>query len=465
MPSTERRQRQIDTKLPATGGGAILDGGGAEPAGPGIPTPGAPQQVRILSTTLLYSAVTPQAAATVVWLPPSGAAPDEYVVQWATDASFTAPTSRLAGRGQVSMGLDGLPVNTTVYVRVAARANRVQGAWSDTASATTPEDTTTPDPPTSVNWTWQRTGDLLITWTNATSRNLRDVEIKVWDGAGKGTLYTTAYLAATAYTWSLAENLRATSNSPDAAVYIELRSRSWGGYYSTAAVPSSQPSKAAPATPSGLSVDFAGPDAVFTWTAAADALAWTITIDGTAYPAATAAYTYTYSQNQIQHSGSADPALTYSIVAHDGLGQSSTALTGTATNAAPDPTTISASGAFSVVGFAITASAARDLRDYRVRVYKDAVLVDTIYTRETDLIYAAQSGSGDYTADVTVYDLFGQASTASAQSGAATLEDQAAFAASLRAGARYRDSPGTSADTLKAALADGNRSSGGVSYS
>lgn len=469
MPSTERRQRRIDAKLARTGGGAAgIAESGDEIAPPSIPVPRAPTNLTVTSTFLIFSAVTPTAGANLSWNAPSPE-PDSYLIQWATSSSFTSPAARPVSGRQVTAGVDGLPVNTTVYVRIAAVTRGVQGAWSNTASTTTPNDTTPPAAPTSLSTSWSGlTGDLTISWTNPSSVNLRDVRLRIYS-AEAGTLYREVYSTTGRYTWTRGQHFADVGSAYDPSVYIVLTARSWSGVFSATDLTGTA-TLAAPSTPSGLTSSWAsdtgtaGANCLITWTAAAGVERYRLTIDGTARDVIGGRYDYSFAQNQAEHSGTADPVLSLSLVAVDALGQTSSAATGTATNAAPPATTISAYGAFSQVTLTIGASTAADIKDYRVRVYKDSSLVQTVYFSDTRPSYAVENGDGSYTFDVAARDMFLQVGTASSQTAAVALEDIGAFIDSLRSGAVYSDSQSTDPETLYDAYTDDNRSSGGVSY-
>lgn len=435
------------------------------PDPPALPAIPAPEDLD-LDSTLSRSAVTPSAIVSATWEPALGTNPQFYDVQWSTSSDF--PTSSTSGTrtSLCSLAIDGLRTGITYYVRVAAWYSAVRSDFCEAVSETTPTDTTPPDAPDDAAWTWQDTGDLVVTWTEPGNANLRDIEIRVWDSAAKGTLYTVAYSSTGIYTWTLTENLKATSGAPDAAVYIELKSRSWGGYLSVAVTPATQPTKAAPSAPAGLTTSWdsdagtAGPDCLIAWTASAGATRYTLTIDGVARTQTGTRYTYTLDTNRAEHSGTPDKALTVSVVAIDALGQTSSASTTTATNVAPptpDAPTITAG--FSAMQIALTASTAADIDSYRLRITKDTLVHETITTSSLVTLYKA-TGAGAYAVYVTAVDGFGQVGTESA-AGSATLD--ALTIEQLRSEADYTDSDSNTPATL-AVLKDG-ATGAGVTYS
>jgi hypothetical protein len=469
MPSTERRPRRIDIKLPPSGGGTTAQAATAEPVPPSIPTPPSPSGLVVVSTHLLYSAVSPGAAAVLSWYAPAGLTPDSYVVQWALDSGFTTPTTRPTSGAATTAGVDGLPVATVVYFRVAAVVRGVQGNWSNTASDTTPADTTAPAAPTSFGYVWSGlTGDLTITWTNPTSANFRDVRVRIYASNG-GTLLREVYAAGGLYVWTRGQHYSDTSNVPDPAVYVTLTARSWGGVFSATDLTGS-PTLAVPAAPAGLTTSWAaddgtaGPDLLVTWTRA-DVADYELTLNSTARRTGGAArYLLTFAQNQAENAGTADPSIAVSLKAVDALGQQSAASALTATNAAPPAAMLGAVFAgTSTVGLTITPSTAKDLLDYQVRVYKSAVLVDTVYTPDARPTVTIEDGSGSYTFDVAARDMFLQVGTASATSAAVALIDWDEFVTNLRAGLIYTDSIGTASASL-VGLKDGDRTTNVISY-
>lgn len=470
MPSLDRKVRAIDKPAATGGGGGIISDGGGTGIGPAVPAPTAPQGLALGTPYLLHSALGARAGVNATWRAPAGLIPDSYLIQWAFDSGFTAPTSRAVAKGQTSAAIDDLPVAMAVYVRVAAVIRGVQGAWSNVATATTPGDTVAPSAPTSPGYIWRGdTGNLYLSCTPPTEANYRDVRWRIYDASG-GTLLHTYYSADGRATWTLAEHAVDTSGVYDAAVYAVADARNWSDAYSSSVAIS--PTLATPSTPSGLSSTWAsdtgvaGPDLTTLWTLDPNVAGYRLTLDGTARDVGLVnRHTYTLATNAAEHAGTPDPAISVSLVAVDALGQISSAATLGATNAAPPATTISAAGAFSTFSLTIAASAAADLQDYRVRAYLNGSGTPsaTIYTKELLLLYEPPS-TGSWRFDVSPRDVFGQHGTASALSTAASTTSMAAFVQDLRREIVYSDSLGTNADTLEAALADDVTGSGGIAY-
>jgi hypothetical protein len=567
MAALDTPTRRIDQPRDPVGGASVLATGGAL-ASPAIPLPPAPTNLAVINTALARSAVTPFAIANVRWLPRPGVPVGGYVLQWATDSGFTTPTRLDFPADKVDGAVPNLPCGVTVWLRIATIAPAgLVGQFGSAISTLTPSDTTPPAAPGSPAAVFLDSGALRVSWVKPSSPNFRAVEIRIFNSAAKTVEYDLiAEADGTVYDWPAARNRQQTvgspDGSPDTAVYVELRSLSWGGVYSAAV--SASATSARPANVSGVTATWDGATGTcrFKWNVVSGAVGYTLTIDGQprsvpvndyeytltlnrqehsgtpdaalswsivavnaldqvsltattgtatlARPATPSGvthswasdpgtadedwsidcdvisgvvkrvltidgiardlpvsgrFTYPFALNGQEHGGVADPSLAWSLVWVDALGQTSTTpASGTATNVAPPATTITAAGFFFTAVLEISSSAALDLRDYRVRVYRNAALVRTFFTVEAKVIYQAEDGDGGYTFDVTVYDRFGQASTSSAQTATQSVRDQAAYIAELREEAIYSDSVGNSGVTLKAALADDVTASGGVAY-
>ncbi len=465
-----RPQRRLDGKDGVTlGGGGIIETGGGAPS-PGIVILTAPQSFTIVSTALAASLLVPKAIANTTWKRPLAPGPvGSYLIQWSLSSSFTTPTGIPVPGTQTSAAIGDLPCGLTVYFRIAAiAAGGVQGAWSATVSILTPSDTTPPAAPTSLTTAWSGlTGDLDIRWTNPTSANFAYVRIQIYASNG-GALLRTEKSVTGRYVWSRAQQYADTAGAYDPSVYLVLTSVSVGGILSATTLTGTA-TLSVPGTPSGLTTNWASDtgtaaaDCLITWTASAGVALYRLSIDGVAHDVVGGRYLYTFDNNRAEHSGTPDAALSLSLVAVDALGQSSTAATTTATNAAPPATTISAFGAFTMVSLTIGASAAQDFDAYRVRVYVASVLERTLWVTAPNTTYAVEDGNGNYTFDVAVRDKFGQIGTASSQTAPVELVDQTEFIADLRAGMSYRDSIPTTPATLDG-LKDDDTSTNVVTY-
>ena len=198
------------------------------------------------------------------------------------------------------------------------------------------------------------------------------------------------------------------------------------------------------------------------WTIGLDAIYWRLSVDGASYQTATANFEYGLDRNRSDHASIPDPSLSLSVVAVDGLGQTSlVATTAVATNAKPPTTSVVLSPGFNTIIPVIAASAAADFKTYLLRIVKDGTTVKTDRTLEVAQLYdVSPFGSGSYQVGVVVIDAFEQASTETLSSAAIieplTLTD-------LRIDASYEDDLGTSTTALDA-LKDANNTSGGPNY-
>lgn len=469
MAGKQRIQRYIDQQPAARFGAATADVT-EDLAPPAIPSLDTVEDLA-LDSFLQRSAGTPFALISATWSQPDGTEPQRYAVQWSTDSDFPSDNTGGFDAPYPSCSIENLKTNTLYYVRVAAVYRTIQGPWCDAVSITTENDTVPPSQPTSISWDWQADGDLLIRFTPASEDNYRDTEIRIWNDSGKGVLYTTGYAAPGFFVWPLAEQRRAQSNPSvlDAAVYIELRSRNWVEYYSSAVTPASQPSKAAPSAPAGLTSSWAGDtgtagaDCVISWTANTLIRRWVLTIDGVDRDVSGNKYTYTLDANTSEHSGTPDPTLSVSLVGYDALGQVSPSSSISPTNAAPaapSSVTIAAGGPSNLV-IDIGGTTSPDFRDYTVRILRDSSPVETLTTTEP-FFMRSMTVPGTYQVGVKANDMFGQPSASETMSSAVVLDF--ITIERLRADTQYSDSAGTAAATLDG-LKDGNTASTVVSYS
>lgn len=471
--------RRIDAQPERPFGVAGADSDGASgfpqaatPVQPTIPAP----TLLSLTASLLQSAVTPSAQIAAVWSNLETYATETYRVQVATDAGFTNLVGTWAtGQNQSSAVVGPLKISTTYYVRVQTIVTNSNSGWSNVLSTTTGADTTAPAAPSSQAGAFAGPGDFVITWANPASANFRDVEITIYESASKVTLYATIYDATQRYVWPAAANLAATSGAGDVSLYAELRSRSWGGVFS-AAVNTGLITKAAPATPGTIAQSWsgdtgaAGADWTISWAAQADAAYYLLNINALgARRVYGNTYTYTLDKN-IADNTTADPTLSYSLIAVDGLNQSSTAATGTATNAAPAaPTVALAGGAMSLLVATVTTAGAADFAAWEFVWKRDGSTVRTLESRASEQQYelgaAGDSGAHSWTVVVRQKDVFGQYSSTTTSSAVVLDTLTIDF---LRGGLSYSDSDGNtftppSSGTL-AVLKDGITASGGVTY-
>jgi hypothetical protein len=468
MPRKIDRAREIDKRLDT----AIAGGEGVGPptpptVGPAVPSLPAPTGLTVAANVLQFSAVTPLALVSLTWSAPPGVPIASYVVEAATNSTFTTGLVRRTAYS-ASASLE-LPTGTLYYFRVAGFTAHASSPYSASASATTATDTTAPGLPTSLAAAFNAAGDLEISWVNPTSANFQSVEVSIYADSGFTTLLYRTYDATQRVLWSASQNRQAGSGTPDPALFVRLASRSQAGVLSAFVSPGTQPVKAVPANVASLTQSWSGDagtasaDLLITWAAASGAAFYRLTLDGVARDVFGTRYVYTFDQNAAEHSGTADAAISISIVGVDGLDQvSGTATTATATNAAPAaPASVTMTGFFTAIGIVVSATLPIDARTLRYRLIQTSpsasdITWDSLSTFQTRELSAAAT----YQVGVRVVDVFGQTSGETLSS--ATAID-ALTLADLRSEAIYTDSAGTSASGL-AVMKDGTLGSGGISY-
>jgi hypothetical protein len=459
--------RRIDLPAPVEGGGSQLLSAANEQLPAPIAPLNRPEGLTITGTGVGQSAVTPVSFANLSWNAGPGTPPRAlYEVQQAHDSGFT-----LAVKGgttsRTSASMDGIPGQLTYY-RVRASLDGNPSGWSNVVSTTLPQDTAAPGPPTGVTAVFAADGTLEVRATPPSSANYKHMRVEVRNAANTAELDRDIFTAGV-WRWPPARNrLQSGGSTYATSVTVRVYAVSWGNIDSTLVTVTAV--SAAPLTPTGLThtwvsdTGVAGADLTITHVVVVG-LSYFLSIDGVERPIPPGRYLYPFGQNVSEHAGVPDPVLALSLVAENGLGQRSlVAASATATNVAPPATSITVFAGFSSVGLTITPSAALDVKDYRVRVYRSAILVRTVFFTDLRPTYAVEDGDGSYTFDVAVRDVFGQVGTASAQTAPAVVTDLAGFVDELRSGAVYSDSLTTLPETLYDAYTDDNRASGGISY-
>jgi hypothetical protein len=467
MPGKDKFSRRIDKAAAFTGGGAVetTTPNYAPPAIKTIPVP----DDLVLGSFIGQSSAAPTAGITAEWSRPSGSVPQEYRIQVSESNTFPDGETTTYTALTESATMDGLKPATLYYVRVAAVFRRIQSGWSDTASETTPNDTTPASAPTSPAAAWIGVGDLRITWVNPTEENFKWVHVRVRASSG-GTILREFESRAGVWVYRLAENLADTGGVGDSSLYVEMYSVTYSNVNSST-VNTGLITKAVPATPAGFAQSWtgdaglAGPDLTLSWTAANDAFAYRLTLNGVARQFAGNRYTYSLDANRAENSGTPDPSITYSLVAVDGFGQVSTAVSGTATNAAPaTPTATLEQGAVSGLHATVTSTPPADFLAYEFVFKRESTTVATVVTPQASAAYPMQGandqGYHSWTVVIRQKDVFGQFSATVTP---AAVAFEALTLAGLRAGAEYTDSDGNNAATL-AFLKDGSLTTTWVGY-
>lgn len=459
---------RIDAPAKYSGGAEITEStvDVVPPAIKSIPPP----ENLLLDSGIGRSSASPTAYISATWDRPFGTDPQSYRIQVSQTNTFPAATTTTYTALSESATIEALTPNTLYYVRVAAVFRSIQSAWSDIVSETTPIDTTPAAQPTSLVGTWIGTGDLQITFTPPTDDNYKDTEFRIYASNG-GVLYRTLYSRAGPLFYRVAENLTDTAGVGDPSLYVLARSRTFSNVVNNTAVPALTTTKAAPSAPTLAhswtgDTGSAGADLKFTWTAITDAAIYTLALNGgTAQRHAANVYTYTYAHNVADNGTTGDPTISYSLRAIDGLGQQSTAVTGTATNAAPAaPVATLEAGAVAGVRATVTSTPPADFWRYEFVFKRDGSTVATVFSTGATAGYEAQAaadvGFHSWTVVVRQQDLFAQFSATHTP---AAVAFEGLTLAGLRAGAFYTDSDGNSAATLDF-LKDGSLTTTWVGY-
>lgn len=484
MPPKSRKLSFLDLPPPVTGAISVSSNSTDDVVPPGNPTVGAPSNLA-LTTAIGYSTASPTAVIDATWTRPANSTPDNYQIQISTAVTFTAngTISATTQRGGVaSAHIEGLLPGTLYYVRVRANVPGLATEWTSMSPLidnvnriTTATDTSAAGVPTGITATWIGVGDLLVTWTNPTEANFKNVQVVIRASAG-GAIYRTVDSAVGRLLYPLAWNKEDTSGVGDPSLYVELRSRTFSNVLGTI-VNTGLVTKAAPATPTGVAHSWsgdtanngiAGADWTISWTRAEDAAYNRINIDSIAHYIGNSRsdYTYPFALNGTEHAGTPDATLSYFLYAFDGFNQPSTASSGTAINRNPPaPTVALTQGAVSGLYATIAGTKAADFLAYEVVWKRDGTTVATVEGADSFVRYEMQDaddgGFHSWTAVVRQKDMFAQYSTATTSSAVAF---EALTLSYLRDGIVYSDSLSTSPVTLKAAFADGVTTSGGVSY-
>ena len=440
------------------------------PPAPHLPDP--PENLD-LDTGMGRNSQTPMAEIYATWDPPWSVRPEQYMIQYGKDSGFPAGSFVTTYAYTDSATLRNVDPGTTYYVRIASVYRGITGSFADTVSILTATDLIAPAQPSGGAVTFVGTGDALITFTNPNEERFKWVEITI-KRASDDAIMRVVTSSVGRFLYTIAMN-KEDSGGGFRDLKVELRSVSWAGVTNNVSPPTVLATKAKPATPTVAhswsgETDHNGTaaaDLTFTLTLSSDTAKCLISLNGqTAREIYGTVYTYPYARNVADNGTPGDPTLTYNITAVDGLGQTSnTAATGTATNEDPPMPTVSLVVGFSILIATVGGTQAADFAAYEYVWKRDGTIVRTLLSKAAEQQYelsgAADSGFHSWTVEVRQQDLFGQYSTAVVSSAQAF---EGFTIAGLRDLVEYSDSEGTAAATLKAALADGNTTSGGISY-
>jgi fibronectin type III domain protein len=312
---------------------------------------------------------------------------------------------------------------------------------------------------------------LSVVWDAAAGSLIFDFNDVVGANQYEFILDSKTYLVPTSkFVYDVARNRNDHGGTPGAAIAYSIKAmdallQKSTGLTGTATL-------ARPATPTGLATSWAGdtgsagPDCNITWDNQTGVALYRVMVDTIVHDLLATRLNYNFDKNRAEHAGTPDPALAISLVAVDGLGQTSTTpASTTATNVAPPtPTAALAGGAVSLLVATAGGTLAADFDRYEFVFKRDSTAVATREQAEAvahyELSGANDGGLHDWTVTVRQKDRFGQFSTSVTSS---TLTFDGLTIASIRADCTYTDSDGNTATTLNA-LKDNITTSGGVTY-
>lgn len=224
-------------------------------SGPAVSASPPPTDLSVTANVLALSAQTPMARISLQWRKPLQAQEvRQYQVQVATDSGFTTGIIyHQASDTSISIDVVTNTSGIAYWFRVRVLSGGIVSAWSNSVTATSAIDATPAGQPTGLGWEWSG-ADLILTWTNPGSSNMKDIEVRIWESASKVTLLHTGYSSTGRYPWTLPQQRIDTGGSLDAAVYFELRSRTYSNVIGTTTIPGTQPTNAVPSAPSSVSL-------------------------------------------------------------------------------------------------------------------------------------------------------------------------------------------------------------------
>ena len=224
-------------------------------SGPAVTASPPPTDLTVTANVLALSAQTPMARISLQWRKPLQAAEvRQYQVQVATDSGFTTGIIyHQASDTSISIDVVTNTSGIAYWFRVRVLSGGIVSDWSSSVTATSAIDATPAGQPTGLAWEWSG-ADLILTWTNPGSSNMKDIEVRIWESASKVTLLHTGYSATGRYAWTLPQQRIDTAGVLDPAVYFELRSRTYSNVIGTTTIPGTQPTNAVPSAPASVSL-------------------------------------------------------------------------------------------------------------------------------------------------------------------------------------------------------------------
>lgn len=453
--------RKIDQKTQTQGGGLpfLQEEMIAPPAVRVLP---APDDLRYVTQGIQRSTQAPLAFVSMEWDEAPNISPDFYNVEWSLSSTFTDVQRKRAN--QLSATIEGLATQTTYYFRVQAVSGGAFSDFSNTLTVTTLADLTPPPETTGKTAAFQNS-DLVITWVKPISEAFKDVEIKIYNAAHTVLLAGPFYSASDHFVWTAEQNNFYTNGVPATSVKVDVKSRSWSNILSTGETLAA--TAPIPATPTGYVSNWIGDtgnasaDFTTSWLASANADSYDITVDGISYKTKDLRFVYRYDKNVQDHAPtipSGDPSFIWTLAARDKLGQVSTAVNVTVTNAAPPSgvmslTTYPGFSSLAAKVSLLSNAIVQDFDHFEWTLSSGSTTVATLNSTDT-YVTIPVAAAGVYSLSVKMVDKFNQKNTAVTVS---NISMDALTIDQLRAETTYTDSLNTSAAVL-------NRLKDGVVY-
>ena len=453
MARKNEKVRKIDLRKENTGTGGLPLIQEEQILSPAPRTLPAPDTLTLSSSGILRSTQAPLAYVVVTWNEAPNISPEYYNVEWDESSSFTNP--QRARAYALTATIQNLKINTTYYIRVQAIVGGLSSDYSDTLPVVTPGDNTAPPVVTGLAGSFNN-GDLKLTWTNPSSEVFKDVEIRIYNAA-HSILLATYHTNAQQFIWTAEQNIRDSGGTASTSVQVDIYSRSWTNTYSASPVNATITSTS-PTAPNTVTFNWTGDngmasaDLIVSWLASQLDDSYALTFDGVSYSTKDTRFNYRYDRNVQDHTPtlkSGDAVITYTLAAKNKLGQVSSLVSGTITNAAPPSSLV---GLTAVAGFSqiaaqvsvLSGAIIQDFDHWQWTLVSGAANIQQFTSTTPDVIFLL-SGSGTYTVKVKAVDKFNQ-SSADVISSALTMD--VLTITQLRSEAYYTDSLGRSSPAL-----------------
>lgn len=226
------------------------------------------------------------------------------------------------------------------------------------------------------------------------------------------------------YVYPISENIF-DNDTADPTIVYSIQVVDVYGNFSVATIGTA--TNTAPSAISEINVAFTSPNLILSWTHTkeSDFSYYSLVLNGVTKRVTDKNYTYTLAENIVDNT-TADPSITYSLQVVDAFGQTSAAVSGTATNAAPSAiSSITATGVMRGVSFNWSPTLETDIShfSYRLKVGSDdwgswTTSQGTFIHRQlTDAEFTAQGQDVIIYIEIKVVDVFAQESTVTSANG------------------------------------------------